>query len=320
MIKIVIQSVVMAVVLFAAPSTYAYTDSYLMDVGYAEMLNCSGNNGVWRSDELYQNQSVDPYTYGYHETWSMPVAQQVSSAHVQAYTPVYSEYAQDTYSVAAQNLAAVAAQEPAYVRTNAAAYTSPIYAVQPTRTFASQQQYTTTRTVHSAIPSCRLTPSYADNDTIVLSWTTANASTVFIDNGIGHVGAFSGSRAVTPTGSSTYTMTVVSDTGASAQCIAKIVMENSTVSRSPAVTDAATTAGSTITSNTVDSSIDAAVAKTSTVSSNIFAKILGGVETGQTVWDRIRSVSLIAIALILILGVIVFIMKRVFGGGGEGGH
>lgn len=326
MITYVKKAVIAIIIVSAAPVAQAYVEPYLMDVSYAQVLNCSGGNGVWRSDELYQNtREVDPYIYGAHETWSMPVYNQPTYTSAQVYRNV-SAYensgSMDTYTTAAQNLAAATAHasydQRMYQPQNTVTRAPTVVAAPVVRkTLASQQQYTNTVS-EMGVPSCRLTPTYSGDDTIVLSWSTLNASTVFIDNGIGHVQPFSGKRVVTPNTSTTYTMTVVSDSGSTAQCIAKILMEGSSSNTTgTTVTDASTVETST---DPVGATVDAVTAKTSEVSSNIFSKILGGVETGQTVWDRIRSVSLVAIALIIILGVIVFIMKRIFGGGGEGGH
>ncbi len=74
--------------------------------------------------------------------------------------------------------------------------------------------------VPPALPNCTLN---ANPTTIVagsasnLSWTTTNATTVTIDNGIGAVAA-NGSKSVSPSQTTTYTLTVTNAAGATKNC------------------------------------------------------------------------------------------------------
>jgi hypothetical protein len=42
--------------------------------------------------------------------------------------------------------------------------------------------------------------------------------------------------------------------------------------------------------------------------------------TGEGVWSQMRQMSLVAIGLFFIVFIIIFVMRKMFGGGDEGGH
>jgi hypothetical protein len=330
---------------------FAQVDPYLQSVSYAQAFNCEPGDGAWRLDEISQDaygRYTDPYYYGYYDNGaSLGYNQWAQSAY--AYTePLvsgsYNPYAEpvvhystgsDTYTVAASQLAA-AESTVHYTQPARRPYVSEKVYQPITYTPTQQVQYAAApRNTYAAPenprPTCRLTPVYADNDTILLKWTTHYATTAFIDNGIGHVSLGSGSRVVTPNGSLTYTMTVVNEDGASSQCMGKIIMEGAgtaTIPGTSTTTTSETTSGSSAAqatalgesagqtvSNGLTTAANAAETTTNTVSG-----FFSGLSSGGSVWDKIRSVSLVAIVLIVILAIVVFIMRTMFGGGGEGGH
>lgn len=228
----------------------------------------------------------------------------------------------------------------------------------------------TTRVTNTVRPTCRLYPKSTNTATVILEWVTTGATTAFIDNGIGHVSLGTGGRMVTPTQSTVYTMTVVNERGASAQCAANIIVQGTapvgsqtiTVSQGgvqqyatatgttttpatttvPTATTGATTVTTTTTKNTDGTStavttnadgttstitydangnvVQAVAAEASKVGTNVLEKITSALGGGQSVWERIRMVSMIALGIFFVLAIVVFVMKKMFGGGGEGGH
>lgn len=134
-------------------------------------------------------------------------------------------------------------------------------------------------------------------------------------------------------------MTVVNERGASAQCAANIVVQGTApVSAQtvvvnqqgvPVVGQATTSEGAqqsgTQTTPTVQydangNQIVTATDEAQKVGNNILGSITGTLSSGQSIWERIRLVSMIALGIFIVLSVVVFVMKKVFGGGGEGGH
>ncbi len=96
----------------------------------------------------------------------------------------------------------------------------------------------------STLPTCTITASPASINVgaaSTLSWTTKNASSVTIDQGIGNVTGTS--KSVTPSVTTTYTMTVKNATGDSAVCKATV-----TVTATPLPTCYLTASPATITS------------------------------------------------------------------------
>lgn len=340
----VLLGVAMALIVPAISS--AQVDPYLQTVAYAQAFNCAPGNGAWRLDEISRDpygSYTDPYAYGYYDTSSSYGFNQLSQSPY-AYTEPLT-YAQapsygtntggSTYNIAAANLAAAQStqyQVPTYAQYQPVSYTAPqpTYVTQQVQYVPVTERATRYAAPASANPSCRLTPVYADNDTILLKWTTNYATTAFIDNGIGHVSLGSGNRVVTPNGSLTYTMTVVNESGASAQCMAKIIMEGQNTATIPNATQtlpadsaAQNQTQTTGTTSTTGSVVNSAIDTTSNAAegaTNAISSIFSGLQSGGSMWDKIRSVSLVAIVLIVILGIIVFVMRSVFGGGGEGGH
>ncbi len=76
-------------------------------------------------------------------------------------------------------------------------------------------------------PTCTLTanPSQiVDGDTVDLSWTTTDATSASLDNGIGSVTLPSGSESVTPSGTTTYVLSV-SGSGGNSSCEATITVD-----------------------------------------------------------------------------------------------
>jgi hypothetical protein len=193
----------------------------------------------------------------------------------------------------------------------------------------SRTQPNTTNLSNAVAPTCKLTPKSTGTNTVILEWVTNGATTAFIDNGIGHVSLTTGARMVTPLQSTVYTMVVVNEFGASTQCAANIVVKGTAPVGSqtltvgtPAQTNGAvavpTPAAAEVDEN--GDPVSAATAKASAVSGNIGDKIVSAVGTGQSIWERIRSMSLIALGIFIVLAVVVGVMKKMFGGGGEGAH
>jgi hypothetical protein len=71
-------------------------------------------------------------------------------------------------------------------------------------------------------PTCKLVPRVTLSGGVELVWDTRQARTAFISNGVGHVLLGEGARSITPTESTEYNMTVVSDTGLVGVCSARV--------------------------------------------------------------------------------------------------
>ncbi|GEM_PF-3381799 len=79
----------------------------------------------------------------------------------------------------------------------------------------------------TVIPSCTLDldpNSIEEGDQAVMSWTTSFATTAVINNGVGSVSIGSGNQFISPTNTTTYTMTVTSGTGHTATCLDTVVV------------------------------------------------------------------------------------------------
>jgi len=77
------------------------------------------------------------------------------------------------------------------------------------------------------IPACTLSVvpgTVTQGDAVSITWTSENAVAANIDNGIGAIGSAIGSVNHTPTGDTTYTMTVVSATGNTVTCADSVVV------------------------------------------------------------------------------------------------
>jgi hypothetical protein len=81
-----------------------------------------------------------------------------------------------------------------------------------------------------------------------------------------------------------------------------------------------TTSTGTVTYDANGNPIDAVTGEAAKVGTNVLEKITSALGSGQSVWERIRVVSMIALGIFIVLAVVVFVMKKMFGGGGEGGH
>jgi hypothetical protein len=146
---------------------------------------------------------------------------------------------------------------------------------------------------------------------------------------------------VTPRTTTTFNMTVVDGRGFSSQCAAIVHVVGSPKK------DAATTivggvtgdgmtntsqgAGGTIvqadTSSNTDTgiapagdSIDAVTNTASKIGGNVTDKVTSVLSSGQSIWDKMRQMSLVAIGLFFIIFIIIFVMRKMFGGGDEGHH
>ncbi len=75
-------------------------------------------------------------------------------------------------------------------------------------------------------PTCKMIPRVSTGGAVMLEWDTTNASTVFIDSGVGHVSVAHGARIVTPRRDMTYSMTVVSEGGLVGVCSSIINVSN----------------------------------------------------------------------------------------------
>jgi hypothetical protein len=219
---------------------------------------------------------------------------------------------------------------------------------QSTQYYVDGSSNTTTAT-NTVRPSCKLYPKATGTNTVILEWVTQNATTAFIDGGIGHVSLGTGGRMVTPLVSTVYTMTVVNERGASAQCAANIVVKGTapvsaqtlTVSQSgtqqfydaagnplptPSVVNpnppqnGTPTTAQPIQYDEAGVPIAAVTAKAGEVGGNILESFTSTLGSGQSIWERIRMVSMIALGIFIVLAVVVLVMRKMFGGGGEGGH
>jgi hypothetical protein len=87
-------------------------------------------------------------------------------------------------------------------------------------------------------PTCTFSPdtmSITQGDNATLSWTTTNAATFSIDQGIGSV-ALSGQKSVSPTETTTYTGTATADDGTTtATCTATVTVTTQTQQTAPGV-------------------------------------------------------------------------------------
>ena len=125
-------------------------------------------------------------------------------------------------------------------------YTYPTYTptyTYPTYDYYYVPTYTYNPPVYTpppAQPTCTIYGSpnnIQSGSSATLSWSASNASSAFVDNGVGTVSATYGSRTVNPTFTTTYTMTV-SGQGGSAVCQTTVVVQQAqvpscTISASP---------------------------------------------------------------------------------------
>lgn len=94
---------------------------------------------------------------------------------------------------------------------------------------------TATIAVQTAAPTATLSASpgtITGGNTATLSWSTTNATTVSIDQGIGIVSA-SGSTSVSPTSTTQYVLTATSDSGASATASSTVTVQTQGATNSP---------------------------------------------------------------------------------------
>lgn len=340
------------------PSYYDYTFAPTNTSGYAMQDYLSGGSyaggytGGYASDPYARGQYTnDMFDSGYTQQYYSPQYSSYSqqAAYVQSVQPYVAPYD----SVAAAKILNCA---PGDVRWRADEVGGVTYYVDGTRANSSTA-------VSVVKPSCRLTPKATGTGTVILEWVTNNATTAFIDNGIGHVSLGTGGRMVTPQVSSVYTMTVVNEYGSSAQCAANIVVKgtapvgtqtltidqggvqqlydangNLIVTAQPTngtatagttttpttgtngATAGITTSTGTVTYDANGNPIDAVAGEATKVGTNVLEKITGALGSGQSIWERIRVVSMIALGIFIVLAVVVFVMRKMFGGGGEGGH
>lgn len=181
-------------------------------------------------------------------------------------------------------------------------------------------------------PKCTLIPRSTGSNSVVLEWQTVGASSAFIDNGVGHVTLGTGTRMVTPKVTTTYNMTVVDGRGFSTQCAAIVHVLGSAnkeatgttiIPGTTTATGTSTNANSGTTSGGTVSSGDPVTAVTDTASNiggNVSEKVTSVLSSGQSIWDKMRQMSLVAIGLFFIIFIIIFVMKKMFGGGDEGHH
>jgi hypothetical protein len=137
---------------------------------------------------------------------------------------------------------------------------------------------------------------------------------------------------VTPKVTTTYNMTVVDGRGFSSQCAAivhvlgsanqeatgtTIVSGGTTVQGTSTTTSTGTTTGgSSVSADPVGAVTDTA----SNIGGNVSEKVTSVLSSGQGIWDKMRQMSLVAIGLFFIVFIIIFVMKKMFGGGDEGHH
>jgi cobalamin biosynthesis Mg chelatase CobN len=127
-------------------------------------------------------------------------------------------------------------------------------------------------------------------------------------------------------------MTVVDARGFASQCKAIVhvvggaapttnatIVDGSAQDQTQSTTAVATDTTSSSTSTVSDTTTQ--VSDTATkVSSNVSDKVTSILSTGEGVWSKMRQMSLVAIGLFFIVFIIIFVMRKMFGGGDEGGH
>ncbi len=342
---------------FAGVASTASALSYDMQGGLSNPQDCNIGDSYWRTDELTQDSwgtYTDPYAYGAlpHSDLSYPLRPYAGADDVYYGTTSYentyggsasqvvydSQYddqyygqggAYDDYSVEAVAQAnlqramgsgAVRQSGSAQTGSGAGGSARPVRVVQNTDT--------ATRSIG---PKCTLIPRSTDSNSVVLEWQTVGASSAFIDNGVGHVTLGTGTRMVTPRVTTTYNMTVVDGRGFSSQCAAIVHVlggtetgaANTTIVPATTATGTSTTTGAgTATSGTTVSAdpVSAVTDTATTVGTNVSDKVTSVLSSGQGIWDKMRQMSLVAIGLFFIVFIIIFVMKKMFGGGDEGHH
>jgi hypothetical protein len=195
-----------------------------------------------------------------------------------------------------------------------------------------------TNTAKKGTPSCTLIPRTTNSNSVVLEWQTIGASSAFIDNGVGHVVLGTGTRTVTPRVTTTYNMTVVDGRGFASQCAAIVHVLNSgkvdaattivpgvgaSMKDGSTMTDQATTLTDENAVNTDSSSSDPIADAAGTVTKiggNVSDKVTSVLSTGEGVWDKMRQMSVVAIGLFFVIFIIMFVMRKMFGGGDEAAH
>jgi hypothetical protein len=340
------------------PSYYDYDFAPVDTSGY--YMNDYLSGGVYGADAYYgasqyTGDMFDTSPATYAQQYYAPAQQGSSYAQQAAFVQSVQPRVQDYDSVAAAKVLNCA---PGDVRWRADELGRPEYYID-----GSAKNSTTTSIV---APSCRLSPTATGTGTVILQWATNNATTAFIDNGIGHVSLGTAGRMVTPNVSTVYTMTVVNERGSAAQCAANVIVKGTapvgtktvtidqqgiqqlydvngkpiatqgsvaatgtatsgvSAAGTAQVTDAipttGTTAGTVVTYDANGNPVQAVAAEANKVGTNILSQITSTLGGGASVWERIRVVSMIALGIFIVLAIVVFVMKKMFGGGGEGAH
>jgi hypothetical protein len=340
---------------FAGVASTASALSYDMQGGLSNPQDCNIGDSYWRTDELTQDSwgtYTDPYAYGAlpHSDLSYPLRPYAGADDVYYGTTSYdntyggasSQVTYDTYDSGyyAQGGSydgdySVDAVANANLQRAMGGRTTTTSGVSGSGTGGSaggvrvvQNTDTATR---STGPKCTLIPRSTNSNSVVLEWQTVGASSAFIDNGVGHVTLGTGTRMVTPRVTTTYNMTVVDGRGFSSQCAAIVHVlggtetgaANTTIIPAAGTTGTSTTtgtgtatSGTTVTTDPVTAVTDTA----STVGTNVSEKVTSVLSSGQGIWDKMRQMSLVAIGLFFIVFIIIFVMKKMFGGGDEGHH
>jgi hypothetical protein len=334
--------------------------SYDMQGGLSNPQDCGIENSYWRTDELTQDTwgtYTDPYAYGAlpHSDLSYPIrpyagaddiyygnsygasygsSQVVYDTYDTDYYGESSAYNQnyygqggsmyDTYSVDAIANANLqkAMSGGSYTNTGTGAGTGGSRGGRVAQ--ATTPAYDSTP--QSTGPKCTLIPRSTGSNNVVLEWQTVGASSAFIDNGVGHVALGTGTRMVTPRVTTTYNMTVVDGRGFSSQCAAivhvlgggKLEAGTTITPGTGATTSTGTTTGGT--GETVTNTDGPLSEKAQEITGNVSEKVTSVLSSGQGIWDKMRQMSLVAIGLFFIIFIIIFVMRKMFGGGDEGHH
>ncbi len=124
-------------------------------------------------------------------------------------------------------------------------------------------------------------------------------------------------------------MTVVDGRGFSSQCAAivhvlgsgKVEATGTTIVPAPGTTSGVQTDavnggvdGTTVNSN---GPLNETAQK---ITGNVSEKVTSVLSSGESIWNKMRQMSLVAIGLFFIIFIIIFVMKKMFGGGDEGHH
>jgi hypothetical protein len=332
-------------------TTTASAQQYATDEGMQYVSATGGNCGIaqsyWRNDEQMSDQYgtySDPYSYG---SLSSSVEYPAQTDYVDYGTQVSDNgYGNSMYdggavsSGSGSNVDQIASANLARAMQGRSQQVQAGTGVSGSGTGGGAVTGTAVRGSVAGGPNCTVIPRATGANSVVLEWQTLNATSAFIDNGIGHVMLGSGTRMVTPKVTTTYNMTVVDARGIANQCAAIVhvtgspeIRTNGTMIDSGATGTAASTTqaagnGTGGTTAPADGSLVDSGSNGTTqvgteaakIGTNVSDKVTSVLSSGQGIWNKMRQMSLVAIGLFFIIFIIIFVMRKMFGGGDEAHH